>query len=392
MGVMRPTLAWFTIVALPASYVLADDIPAAQAPRSVESFATVKKAHEDALKTRSAEIEAAYQQAKKNGKDKELKFAKPNPNILFSPRFLAIAERNPEGPEAIDALTMTFQTSYDPQPATVLATRAKAIKILRDYYAAKPSIKSFLKIVTEYDDDDSKALVAQVIAHHPDRNVQLAACKERVAHCENAIRFADSVKDRKRFAMLKKEFVTERIAKGESAKIEIEVLKQTLREKFGDLYNELSIGSAAPELKMQTVDGNEATLSALKGRIVVLDFWATWCGPCKAMISHEREMVERLKDKPFQLVGISVDDELKTLNDFLNKQKLPWAHWWAGPGGKESAIAEAWDIRLIPAIFVLDAKGVIRYKDLRGEELEKAVNALLQESETKPAEAADPAR
>ena len=119
---------------------------------------------------------------------------------------------------------------------------------------------------------------------------------------------------------------------------------------------------------MQTVDGNRAKLSALKGNVVVLDIWATWCGPCRAMIPHEREMVERLKDKPFQLVGISIDDDVKKLKDFLSKQKLPWTHWWAGPGKWEAAIAQEWDIRSIPAIFVLDAKGVIRYKNLRGEE------------------------
>ena len=63
----------------------------------------------------------------------------------------------------------------------------------------------------------------------------------------------------------------------------------------------------------------------------------------------------------------------------LNKEKLPWTHWWAGPGKWEAAIAQEWDIRSIPAIFVLDAKGVIRYKDIRGEDLEKAVNVLLAE-------------
>ena len=89
----------------------------------------------------------------------------------------------------------------------------------------------------------------------------------------------------------------------------------------------------------------------------MLDVWATWCGPCKAMIPHEREMVERLKDKPFQLVSLSIDDEVKTLKEFLAKEKMPWTHWWAGPGGWEAKFADDWDIRSIPAIFVLDRQG-----------------------------------
>ncbi len=119
--------------------------------------------------------------------------------------------------------------------------------------------------------------------------------------------------------------------------------------------------------------------------MVVLDVWATWCVPCTAMIPHEREMVGRLEGKPFRLVDLSVDDDVKTLKDFLAREKLPWTHWWAGPGGPEASFMQDWHIRGIPAIFVLDVEGVIRYRDVRGDELEKAVNALLKEAEAKAA-------
>ena len=94
------------------------------------------------------------------------------------------------------------------------------------------------------------------------------------------------------------------------------------------------------------------------------------------MIPHQRQMVERLKNKPFQLVSVSADDKKETLIRFLAQEKMPWTHWWIG---QNSDVMETFRVRVFPTIFVTDPNGVIRYKDLRGEKLEKAVNDLLAE-------------
>ena len=247
---------------------------------------------------------------------------------------------------------------------------------MRAHYAAKPAIMSFLRTLVRYNDDDSKALVSQVIAQNPDRKVQLAAYREQITYREDVVTFAESLKDPNWRAGLEKGLVEERIARAEKAKSSCRVTSEGSGEKYSDLYNDLSIGCPSPELKIQALDGSEAKLSALKGNVVVLDIWATWCGPCRAMIPHEREMVERLRDKPFALVSISVDEKKETLTEFLAKEQMPWTHWW---NGAEVGIITAWDVRYYPTIYVLDAKGVIRYKDLRDDELEKAVNVLLAE-------------
>jgi thiol-disulfide isomerase/thioredoxin len=147
----------------------------------------------------------------------------------------------------------------------------------------------------------------------------------------------------------------------------------------GNLFElkNLAIGMKAPAAESKTLDGKKTSLADHAGKVVVLDIWATWCGPCRQMIPHEREMVEKFKDKPFALISVSADDEKKELEDFLTKEKMPWTHWW--DGGGEAPLLKQWNVRFFPTLYVIDGKGVIRYKHVRGKDLEEAVEKLLAE-------------
>jgi thiol-disulfide isomerase/thioredoxin len=139
-------------------------------------------------------------------------------------------------------------------------------------------------------------------------------------------------------------------------------------KKFG-------IGKVAPPAESKDIEDKDVKLADLKGKVVVLDFWATWCGPCRSMIPHERDMVKKLDGKKFALVSVSADDEVKTLKDFLEKESMPWTHWFAGKGGD---VLKEWKVQAFPTIYVIDAKGVIRAKYVgAGEETEKKLADLV---------------
>jgi hypothetical protein len=98
------------------------------------------------------------------------------------------------------------------------------------------------------------------------------------------------------------------------------------------------------------------------------------------MYPHERSLVKKLANKPFALLGVNSDDTRETLKNAMAKEQLTWRSWFDG-GSTDGPIATQWNVSAWPTLYVLDAKGVIRYKNLRGEKLEEAIDKLVKEAE-----------
>ena len=100
------------------------------------------------------------------------------------------------------------------------------------------------------------------------------------------------------------------------------------------------------------------------------------------MYAHERSLVKRLEKSPFALIGVNSDKDRDELKQVLKDQDLSWRSFWNG-GSTNGPISNAWKVRGWPTIYVLDAEGVIRYRNVRGEPMDRAVDALLAEMEAK---------
>ncbi len=90
----------------------------------------------------------------------------------------------------------------------------------------------------------------------------------------------------------------------------------------------LSVGKVAPEIEGEDIDGKPMKLSDYRGKVVVLVFWGTWCGPCMARIPREKALVERLKGRPFALLGINSDSDRAKLKSVLAEKGITWRSWW----------------------------------------------------------------
>ena len=117
-----------------------------------------------------------------------------------------------------------------------------------------------------------------------------------------------------------------------------------------------TVGGTLPELAGSTVAGGQDNLSAYAGKVVLVDFWATWCGPCVAALPTLRDLVNEHPAEHFALVAISIDATLEEVTTFQETESMPWPNWYIGRG---SEIERTWDVRVFPTYVLANEDGVI---------------------------------
>jgi thiol-disulfide isomerase/thioredoxin len=308
-------------------------------------------------KQASADFNKAYAEAKTDADRRKISATygnKVGPDY-FAPQFLALARQYSEDPAALDALGWMFRyASHNPQTA-------EAVTVLIPHWAADARLEPVCKSLTYLPCPAGDKLLRAAMEKSRDHNVQGLACYGLGASLRQQ---ADRLTDRE-------------TAKRQSLEREAEQMFERVVAKYGDvkrnptlkhdaeaeLYvlRNLAIGKTAPEVEGEDVDGQRMRLSDYRGKVVLLVFWASWCGPCMADVPHEREIAQRYRGRSFAIVGVNGDHDRQAAQQACSKNEMSWRSFWSDKGSS-GPIPSKWSVHSWPTLYVLDAGGVIRYK------------------------------
>lgn len=145
-------------------------------------------------------------------------------------------------------------------------------------------------------------------------------------------------------------------------------------ERFVDRVD-LARATMAPPFSLTTLDGRRISMDSLAGKVVLIDFWATWCGPCREALPHIRQIAKKFDAQPFVVLSISLDSDEAKWQDFVAKNGMTWMQYRAG--GFEGNIPKLFNVNAIPATFTIDADGVLEDQHVGDASIEGKLKKLI---------------
>jgi thiol-disulfide isomerase/thioredoxin len=140
-----------------------------------------------------------------------------------------------------------------------------------------------------------------------------------------------------------------------------------------------AVGGEPLPFTVTSLTGEKLSPEQYRGKVLLIDFWATWCGPCIAEMPNVKRVYDKYHGKGFEIVGISLDQSRDRLDAYIEQNNIQWPQYFDGKWWNND-VATIYGIKSIPATLLVDRDGKIRYKSLRGKQLESAVEKLVAES------------
>jgi peroxiredoxin len=324
-------------------------------------------------------------------------FRESSPYPEFASRFLELARKHPQDAVAHDCLGWIVKNAEcGPRCA---APYDQAIELLAQNHAQHKDCERLFETLLESAFLSSGRYLEAVFEQHPSADVRGRAGYHLALflkyYCETMDRLRTLPDNAQHAELFMGPALVKTLAGGdpapllrraESALVRVQQRYGLVEHKQGLLgqlaaaelfeLRHLVIGKQIPEIDGEDTDGNKLRLSDYRGKVVVLVFWGTWCRHCVALLPQERALVKAHAGQPFALVGVNNDTERTTLKPFFATHQITWPSFYDGA----DALSKRWNIKGWPAVFVVDAKGLIRYRHLRGEALDRAVAQLVAET------------
>ena len=229
-------------------------------------------------------------------------------------------------------------------------------KVMADIRAGKRTEADLSDDLKQFD-----ALLAEHKGEKTDAVAQILYMKAQL--------YSEIIKDTAKADALMQQLTNEFSGTSFVAKIQ----KQETREaESKQIQAALVEGTQFPDFNVKDVSGQPLSIANYKGKVVMIDFWATWCPPCRGEIPNVVATYQKYHDKGFEIIGVSLDQDHQKLLAFTKENNMTWQQYFDGQGW-DNKLAVKYGIEAIPMTFLLDGNGKIIGKNLRGQELTDAV-------------------
>ncbi|HEY4311504.1 MAG TPA: trypsin-like peptidase domain-containing protein [Pirellulales bacterium] len=291
-----------------------------------------------------------------------------SPVVAYMQKLLTLADQHRKDKIALEALASACELSTLDKPHAGQILKTVESRLLEDHVEDE-KLGDVAILLIKSEPADVKDFLTKLSSQSPHREVKGIATLALVAHQVDGLTGVDKSAEAKVVTLLKRL---------NSQYADVPIGDKTIGDIADPMLFEvehLIVGKKAQEIKGKDFDGHGAKLSDFRGNVVVLDFYTDAFEKARELYAHHQEFLRIYKNDPFRILGINVDP-LEKGRTTVSLKKVTWPCIWDGPKGP---ISTRWNVQVCPSNYVIDAKGIIRYRNLYGEDLLRAVEVLLTE-------------